>query len=833
MSPASTTRVRDEAHSPAVAEKTTTERRCYHCGLPLDPGYRGQTEILGQAREFCCHGCLAVARSIADAGLEAYYEHRRDNAVTADVVPEIVRKLRFYDHPDVQQAFVREHADSREASLLLENIRCPACLWLNERVLRGLDGVIDVELDYTSHHARVRWDPRRIALSEILESIVSIGYIAHPYDPGRRERLMQLQRRRSTERLIFAGVIGMVIMHFALAGYIMGVGDETGELALWVRIGRWTSLFAATVLLAYPGQEFFVGAWHDLRNRRLGMDIPIVLGLGIAYLGSLHTTITLQGEVYYDSIAMFVFLVLLARRIELRGRLRAADALDRVGCIQPQLARLLDGDTEREVLVTDLRPGDRIRLLPGEIVPTDGILLDRSSSFDESLLTGEPLPVTRQPGDRLRGGSCNVEQPVDVEITHRSADSTLAEIHRLLSRGLRDAPRYAVLAERVASRFVAAVLLIGLMTALAWLVIDPTEALGNTVAVLIVTCPCALALATPVAAAVSSGRLADNGLLVANGRAIEALAQADTVVLDKTGTLTRGELAMSQIAAFAIDNSRARRVAAAMEARANHPVGAALRAAAVDCEPLPPSAIEDLQHRVGEGISARIDGIDWRLGKPAFALGTDIDKPVSEALDMLIAQADMVVALHASTGETALFALQDQPRAGAETLVAGLRAQGIGHVVLLSGDQRASVDRFAAGRGFDEVLGDMTPADKLRWIADQQADGARVVMVGDGINDAPTLAAADVSVSFADATDLAQVNSDLLVLGGDLRLLPDMVKRATRTRRVIRQNLAWAAAYNFLAVPFAAMGWIAPWGAAIGMSLSSLLVVLNAMRLKK
>lgn len=391
--------------------------------------------VTGKARAFCCHGCLAVARSIVDAGLEEYYEHRREKAVTADVVPEIVRKLGFYDHPTVQKSFVRNTKNTREASLLLENIRCAACLWLNERVLRGLDGVIDVDLDYASHHARVRWDPERIKLSEILESILNIGYVAHPYDATRREELNKIQEKRSIERLIFAGVIGMMVMNFAIAGYVMGLGDETGELSLWVRIGRWTSLFATTTLLAYPGQEFFIGAWRDLRNRRLGMDVPIVLGLSFAYLGSLHTTWSQSGEVYYDSIAMFVFLVLLARRIELRGRVRAADALDRVGKILPRLATRLDADGEHEVLVTDLVPGDHVRVRPGEIVPTDGRLIDGQSSFDESLLTGEPLPVARQPGDTLIGGTCNVDQAVIFQVEKDTGDSTVAEIHRLLMRG--------------------------------------------------------------------------------------------------------------------------------------------------------------------------------------------------------------------------------------------------------------------------------------------------------------------------------------------------------------------------------------------------------------
>ena len=821
-----------EPTKPAATAQTTAtgdEDGCFHCGLPLDERFHGKTRVLGQERAFCCNGCLAVARSIVDAGLEEYYEHRREKAITADVVPEIVRKLAFYDHPDVQKSFVRDRAATREASLLLENIRCAACLWLNERVLRGLDGVLEVDLDYTSHHARVRWDPKRIKLSEILESILNIGYVAHPYDTTRREELNALQRKRSTERLIFAGIIGMTVMNFAIAGYVMGYSDETGELALWVRIGRWTSLFATTALLAYPGQEFFIGAWRDLRNRRLGMDVPIVLGLSVAYLGSLHTTVMQSGEVYYDSIAMFVFLVLLARRIELRGRIRAADALDRVGRILPRLATRLAPDGEQEVLVSDLRAGDRVRVKPGEIVPTDGRLVEGSSSFDESLLTGEPLPVSRTRGDAVIGGTCNVDQAVVIEIARESADSTVAEIHRLLARGIRDAPRYAVLAQHAATWFVAVVLVIAAVTAGAWLWIDPAAALPNTVAVLIVTCPCALALATPVAAAVGVGRCADSGMLTVRSDAIEVLAQCDTFAFDKTGTLTAGELTVEEIAVFGgLETDRARAVAASLEAHSEHPIGRALRDAWSGDVP----EVTDLNNNVGQGISGRLDDREWRIGRPRFALSAEVAGDLRDRIAALQARGQMVVALGDDRGRGALFALSDRIRPGARELLESLRAQGVSHIALLSGDGQASVDRIAHGLAFDEVGGYLTQADKLTWIRDRQRAGARVAMLGDGINDAPTLAGADVSISFAHATELAQVNSGLLVLSGELGVIAEMRRLAKKIRRIIRQNLVWAASYNLLAVPAAALGFIAPWGAAIGMSLSSLLVVLNALRLR-
>jgi len=804
---------------------------CFHCGQPLVVDFSDRLQILGQPREFCCRGCHAVAEAIVAGGLEDYYKHRQAKAITADAVPEIVRKLSFYDHPDVQKSFIRQRGEAAEAALLLENIRCAACLWLNEQVLRGLDGVVDVELDYASQHARVWWNPDKIKLSEILEAIVNIGYVAHPYDPRRREELNAIHRKRSTERLIFAGVIGMMVMQFAIAGYIWGYADETGEISLWTRIGRWTSLFATTILLAYPGQEFFTGAWRDLKNRRLGMDVPIVLGLSIAYLGSVYTTITLQGEVYYDSIAMFIFLVLLARRIELRGRIQATDALDRVGRIVPRLAQRIRDKELEEVLVTDLRPGDRVLVSPGEVVPTDARIASGHSTFDESLLTGESTPVERKQGEAVISGACNIDQPVEVEVLRDTEDSTVAEIHRLLAGSQRDAPRYAVLAQRAATWFVGVVLVIAAITAAVWVTIDPAAAVHNIVAVLIVTCPCALALATPVAAAISAGRLADEGILQTRGDAMEVLAQCDTFVFDKTGTLTLGQLSLEHLAVVGSTNEEdARRIAAVLEEGSEHPIGRALRHG-VELDGL--SAVR-LRNFPGQGVEAEVDGVVWRLGKPGFVDATSgSDKGLSERIADLENQDYLVVALGSDAGVQALYGLRDRTREGAPALMRRLRAQGVQRIHVLSGDSQRSVDRFSADLPVDNALGDQQPSQKLAYIRELQQQGARVAMIGDGINDAPTLAAANVSVSFAHASALAQTHSSVLIMGHSLQGLGTVRDYAQRTRKVIRQNLVWAASYNLLAVPAAAAGMVPPWGAAIGMSLSSLIVVVNALRLRR
>jgi Cu2+-exporting ATPase len=747
-------------------------------------------------------------------------------------VPDFLSRVELFDRPEIQQDFVTHVGDTREAALLLDNIRCPACLWLNERHLRSLPGVVEVYIDDTTQRARVRWDPQVIRLSEILRAITDIGYLAHPYDATRSEQLNRLRRRRSTERLIFAGAVGMLVMNFSLATYFMGDTGAAGALPLWISVGRWTSLLATLLLLAYPGQEFFAGAWNDLRHRRLGMDVPVVLGLSAAFIGSLHATVTQQGEVYFDSIAMFIFLLLLARRLELRGKLRAADRLDRLARIMPRTASRLDAaGAVTAVAVDELVPGERIRLSPGETLPVDGTLITGISNFDESLLTGEARPVVHQPGDAVVAGSVNREQPVTIRVTHTVQHSAVSEIRHLVERGLEVRPRYAMLAEQVASGFVAVLLLIATATAGYWLWTEPGNWLPSTIAVLIVTCPCALALATPVALAVSAGRFIDLGVLPLRMRALDALARSDLFVFDKTGTLTSGRPAVTAVVLVAgLDEDTCLRHAAALAAESAHPMAHALR----QVVPQPRLVITRVENVPGAGIRASIGGREWRLGKPGFVADSSVDDEHTRAIIADgRARGQLVSLLTNPDGVQAVVFFDDPLRPDIDTLLAGLKDSGVRQLAILSGDAQDSVQKLGKQLGIEAVHGGQSPADKLAWTQAQQAQGRQLAMFGDGINDAPTLAAADVSISFADATDLANVSSDFLILGDDARSLVDARQLARQTRRNIMQNFGWAAAYNLIAVPFAAAGWIPPWGAAIGMSFSSLFVVMNALRLQR
>jgi Cu2+-exporting ATPase len=818
----------------AAESLESAEFHCYHCGLPVADGAAVPAlAVDGGQRRFCCHGCHAVCRAIIDAGMEDYYRFRTDPAVSAKGpgLAEFLDRVELYDRPEVQQDFVTANDDWQEAALLLENITCPACLWLNERRLRSLPGVIDVHIDDVMQRARVRWDPARIRLSGILRAIADIGYIAHPYDATCSQRLQQLRRRRSTERLIFAGAAGMLVMHFSLASYFMGGADASGQLPLWELVGRWTSLLVSFIILAWPGQDFFAGAWHDLRNRRLGMDVPVVLGLSVAWLGSLHSTLSARGEVYFDSIAMFVFLLLLARRLELRGKLRAADRLDRLARVTPLSARRRDADgAYREVGVEQLAVGDCIRLLPGETLAVDGILIDGISSFDESLLTGEATPVVHRPGDAVTAGAVNGEQPVSIRVTRTLKGSTLTEIQHLVRRGLEQRPRYALLAERVAGWFVAGLLVVATGTALFWLQVDATHWLASTIAVLIVTCPCALALATPVSLAVSASRFIDLGVLPLRMRALDALATSDLFAFDKTGTLTAGRPALVAVIPVAgLNRDQCLRYAVALAVHSEHPLARALRQSA----PLSDQHAERVENVPGCGIRACIAGDEWRLGKPGFAGAVAADGDIASLVEARRARGQLVSLLSNENGVQAVLAFEDPLRAGTHRMLGGLTDSGVRHFTILSGDQKAAVCRLGGQLGVNDCQAGLSAQAKLAWARHRQAEGHRLAMIGDGINDAPTLAAADVSISFTDATDLANTGSDFVILGDDAAALADARRLARRTRRNIRQNLAWAASYNLLAVPFAAAGWIPPWGAAIGMSCSSLLVVMNALRLQR
>ena len=807
----------------------TPDNACYHCGLPVPHGARFAATIDGAPRAMCCAGCQAVAQAIVDNGLDDYYRHR--DALPErprEALPAVLRELTLYDHPEVQKSFVRPlSAHEREASLILEGITCAACVWLNEQHLTRQAGVVAVDINYATRRARVRWDDRQIRLSGILAAVAAIGYQAHPYDAARSEEIARRERRAALWRVFVAGFGMMQVMMYAVPAYVAGEGEMSADIA---HLLRWASLVLTLPVVLYSAAPFFRNAWRDLRLARVGMDVPVALGIGTAFAASLWATLAGTGEVYFDSVTMFVFLLLGGRYLEMLARHKSVRAIERVGRALPAFAERLTAypalQGER-VPVSELRPGDRVLVAPGQFVPADGTVLQGESEADESLLTGESRPVAKSAGSPLTGGTLNIRSPLVQQVEQVGETTRLASIMRLMERALTEKPRLVQQADRVAAWFVAALLLLALGTALAWSQIDPSRALWVFVSVLVVSCPCALSLATPAALAVATGAFSRLGLLVSRGHAIETLARADHFVFDKTGTLTWGRLRLREILPLAnLPPEAALRLAAALEQGSEHAVAAALREAADEAALPVPQA---LQSFTGQGVEGRLDGRRLRLGRPDFA-GALHGQLLPDAARALMASGDSCVALADEGGWLALFRLGDEVRAGAVELIGRLRGMGC-TVSLLSGDGAGAVDRAAARLGIAAAHGSMTPQDKHDFIARLQQQGAVVAMVGDGVNDAPVLARAQVSVAMGGGTELARNQGDIVLLGEDLASLAEGVMLARRTRRIVRQNLGWAFAYNLTAIPLAMMGWVTPWMAGIGMSASSLLVVLNALRL--
>ena len=789
----------------------------------MPDGCNYSVEINHEQQPMCCPGCQAVAQAIVDNGLTGYYQHRTASAQQgAALIPAELADMQLYDRDDLQKSFVRETGgELREASLILEGIVCAACVWLNERHVKSLPGVQDFQVNYSTHRARVSWDNRKIRLSEILQAIHAIGYHAHPFDPGRQEQLFKTEKVRALRRLAVAG-LGMVqVMMFAVALY---AGESQGMSAEVRQFLRWVSLLLTTPVVLYAARPFFTSAWRDLKRRQLGMDVPVSLAIGGAYLASSWATISGQGEVYFDSVNMFTFFLLGGRYLEMSARHRAGEAAEELVKLLPATATRLEDAGESRVPVAALEPGDRVLIRPGESVPADGLIIEGNSAVDESLLTGESMPIRKQPGMQLTGGTLNTESPLVMRIEKTGEATVLSAIVRLLDRAQTEKPSLARLADKVAGWFVAGLLVIAAGVAFWWWRQDPQQAFRITLSVLVVTCPCALSLATPAALTAATGALTRLGVLTTRGHALETLARVTHMIFDKTGTLTEGRLEVVSIRLLGVhDQESCLQIAASLEQHSEHPVARALQ------------HLSEIRLLASEVVSTPGRGIEGYIDKQRYRIGTaDFVAEISGSLPprQAVTAAQTQVYLGSEAQWLAEFSLTDKLRSEAGETVRALHRLRI-DTELLSGDQPAAVEAIAQQTGIRKMQARCLPQDKLVRIRALQQQGAVVAMVGDGINDAPVLAGAEVSIAMGGGTQLAHASADMVLLSEQLPHLVDAVRMARRTRRVIGQNLIWALVYNVIALPLAAAGWIAPWMAAIGMSASSLVVVLNALRLRK
>lgn len=791
---------------------------CFHCGLPVPAGSRFQARVLDEPRAFCCPGCQAVAEAIVAGGLDGYYRHRTENASNPEALPrQLSDELQLYDRADVQANYVQHQGELAETCLLIEGISCAACGWLIERHLRTLPAIAEAQLNLSNQRLQVRWADSQLPLSQLLGELRKIGYVAHPYQADQAAELLQRENRRALRQLGVAGLLWMQVMMAAMATWPEFNLDLSADMD---RILRWTSLFLTTPIVFYCCTDFFKGALRDLRTRHLTMDISVSLAIGGAYLAGIWSTVTGVGELYYDAVGMFALFLLAGRYLERRARERTAAATSQLVNLLPASCLRLDADgNSQRVLVSELSVGDQVQVPPGHSLPADGRILAGQSSIDESLLTGEYLPLPRAVGDSVTAGTLNVEGPLTIEVQALGAATRLSAIVRLLERAQADKPRLAELADKVAQWFLLIVLGVATVVGLIWWQIDPQRAFWIVLALLVATCPCALSLATPTALTTATGSLHKLGLLLTRGHVLEGLNQIDTLILDKTGTLTEGRLTLSHILPLRdLDSDTCLALAAALESGSEHPIARAFGR-------LQPAA--ELISHPGLGLQGVVDGRHLRIGQAAFVA----ELSGQSAPDIPGDQGQWLL-LGDQQGPLAWLVLDDRLRSDAPELLE-LARQRDWRVLLLSGDSSPMVHSLATQLGVDDARGGLTPDDKLAVLRQLHAEGRRVLMLGDGVNDVPVLAAADISIAMGSATDLAKTSADAVLLSNRLSSLVQAFAMARRTRRIIIENLSWACLYNGLILPFAALGWVTPGWAALGMSLSSLVVVVNALRLSR
>jgi P-type Cu2+ transporter len=712
--------------------------------------------------------------------------------------------------------------DSHEhAVFVAEGIRCASCAGSIERAVRALPGVEAVRVNAVTSRVSVDWSTSAATtFKQILGAVEDAGFPTAPLaglaagDDYRRERARALKR-------LGLAALGMMQAMMYL-GALYGVSDIDPAMTSLMRVA---GMIIVTPVLFYSGAPMLLGAWRDLTHRRLSMDVPVAIALLLAWAPSVVNTLRGTGEVYFDSVAMFVFFLSAGRFLEMNVRHRSLSAGEALARSLPAWVTRLDATGAREkVDAAALRTGDRFLVPRGAVVAVDARLEAGSEAtawLDESLLTGESAAAARGSDDLIRGGSVNLGTPLTLVVAAPLENSTLTSIVALLERAQSSRPRMAQAADRAASWFVLAILVLSIITAAMWLHFDPTRAFEAVLAVLVVTCPCALSLATPAVLAAATLRLSRLGMLVTRSDAIERLASVNTVVLDKTGTLTASQVAVAQVRLFGdLSRDRALALAAAVEQASAHPVASAF-AAYLD----PSVHVTRAREFVGEGMEAEVDGSIWRVGTRSFVDAIAMQSKVAP----LASRDDDAVYLGAASGAMAAFALRAPLRDDARSVVGALRDLGL-EVVIASGDSQGAVRYVADELGVTQAHARLTPQEKINLVRKLQSTGRRVFMIGDGINDGPVLAAAEASCAPVEGSAIAQCAADLLLLASTLGALPKAVATARATVRVMRQNLGWALAYNIVAVPLAALGLVSPWLAALGMSLSSLAVVLNARR---
>lgn len=802
---------------------------CFHCSLPIPSSSDFSAEIEGEIRRFCCNGCLGVCLSIFDAGLEGFYRRTGEN-LTLSPPPELPDSVEMYDMDVVVEEFVDEEDGKSSVLLLVEGIHCAACVWLIEKTLKRMTGVIEASANLSTRRLKLCWDSEALKLSIIIRRLSEVGYAAVPYSPAAAESSLKGQKKSYLYRISFAGFAMMNLLWVSVALYS---GADRGE---YRDLFRYIGLGLATPTLLYSAYPFLRGAWSGLRSLNLSMDLPIAIGAIVTYLYSAAITVggRLSGEVYFDTLVTFIFVILIGRYLETASRDRATSVTRRLLELQPRVAKKVTEEGEALVPVRSISVGDRVRVRPGESIPVDGLIIEGRSGVDESMLTGESLPVSKDEGDRVAAGTLNGSGSLLIEVDRTGRATTLSRIIGLVEDAQAAKGPVQRMADGVVPWFVGVTLVLSVVTYFFWIGEGVDRALMAATSVLIITCPCALGLATPMAIAVASALGAQRGLLIKDGAALEQLASVDRFVFDKTGTLTEGKLMLAKVVPLrACDELQCLRLAAAVESRSEHPLGAAIVAAALRGGlEFTSLKLEHFESKAGCGVSAIVEGKSLAVGSIRWLLSGEEEEKHNVEIERLEASGATVVGLSVEGELAALFGLADRLREEAAETAADLREEGL-KLSLLSGDSQKAVNGVAEGLGEIECHAALLPAGKIDQLSAYQSAGEKVAMVGDGVNDAPALIQSDVGIAVASATDVSVESADMLMLGGGLRGILDLYRLSKVTARTIRQNIALSLSYNVILVPMAMMGMISPIFAAVAMPISSLLVIGNAARIRR
>lgn len=824
----------------AAQQPGSADQRCFHCTLPIPATEKVDAQIGGQPHAFCCNGCRSVCEAIYNAGLEGFYQRTPEGGLLRPP-PKPPRELGLYDLDEVQEEFVDELGETRDIHLLVDGIHCAACVWLIENSLLSMPGIADARVNLSGRKLHVRWANSRQKLSAIIGRLGQIGYTAVPYDPDTAEGRINRHNRDLLYRMAFAGFTMMNLLWVSIALY---TGADKGEFR---SMFHWVGFALATPTLLYSGYPFYKGAWTGLRNLHLGMDLPIAIGAGVTYLYSLYITLSgsTAGEVYYDTVVNFLFVILVGRYLEALSKRQAVASTQRLLDLQPRVATLLQDGAEKIVPIRSVKPGSTVLVKPGERIPVDGVINKGSSSVDEAMLTGESVGVAKRAGDAVSAGTINGNGALTITVVGLLKDTALGRIIRLVEEAQASKAPIQCVADRIVPWFVAVTIGLAIATFIWWLKQDLETALMAATSVLIITCPCAFGLATPMAIAVASGLGARHGILVKNGAVLETLSSISHFVFDKTGTLTEGRVRVISIfteneswsagdAGMGCETRQVLAQLAAVERYSEHPVAAAVIASAEEAGlSIPAAAVEEFEYRPGFGVRALLQGRRLLAGTAAWMADQGVE--LIPSFDREAARLDAAGAgylrVAVAGSEQALIGLDDRVRQDAPVLIDALKRDGM-DVTLLSGDRQATAEIIARRLGGMRVIAEVLPEQKDRVIAGLQADGRRVAMVGDGVNDAPALVRADVGIALGSGTDVSIASADIVLISNELEKVRLAAALSRRTLRTIRQNIGISIAYNLIMVPLAMLALITPLAAAISMPVSSLLVIGNAARIR-